>query len=142
MQKRVVEYLQQMQSRELIEGQELFQEGAPPDDTMYFLLAGEVGIFKKRPEGERRINSLSARAFFGEMALVNNRPRLATARVISSRARVAVMNKDILLKLAGSSPQLLFNLLKYSVTRLLAGEDKLQRVKEELRSEKKARGLA
>lgn len=142
MQKRVVEYLQQMQSRELIEGQELFQEGAPPDDTMYFLLSGEVGIFKKRPEGERRINSLSAGSFFGEMALVNSRPRLATARVISSRARVAVMNKDILLKLAGSSPQLLFNLLKYSVTRLLAGEDKLQRVKEELRNEKKARGMA
>lgn len=138
---RLVETLQQIQSRELIEGQELFREGDAPDNTMYFILAGEVGIFKSRPEGERRINSLSAGAFFGEMALVNNRPRLATARVISSRAKVGLMNKEILLKLAGSSPQFLFNLLKYSVTRLLAGEDKLQRVKEELRMEKKARGL-
>ena len=135
-----MEYLQQVQPRELIQGQELFREGEPPDDTMYFLLSGEVGIFKNRPEGERRINSLSAGSFFGEMALVNNRPRLATARVISSTARVGVMNKDILLKLAGSSPQFLFNLLKYSVSRLLAGEDKLQRVREELRMEKKGRG--
>lgn len=139
---RVAEYLQQVKPRELIQGQELFREGDPPDDCMYFILSGEVGIFKSRPEGERRINSLSAGAFFGEMALVNSRPRLATARVISSSAKVGVMNKDILLKLAGSSPQFLFNLLKYSVSRLLAGEDKLQRVREDLRAEKKSRGLA
>ena len=141
MSNRLVEFLQKVGSKEVAQGEELFRDGDTPDDSMYFIFSGEVGIFKKRPDGEKRINTLGAGSFFGEMALVNSRPRLATARVLTSTARVAVINKEMLLKLAGSSPQFLFNLLKYSVSRLLAAKDKLQRVREELQVEKRNRGV-
>ena len=70
--------------------------------------------------------------FFGEMALIHERPRLATARVISPTAKLALMDRAILLKLAGSSPEFIFYLLRHAVERLLAAEDKLQRVREEI----------
>jgi CRP-like cAMP-binding protein len=138
---KVLEFVQRVGARDFASGQVLFREGDLPDNTMYFILSGEVGIFKNRPGGEREINHLGAGSFFGEMALVNQRPRLATARVVSKDARLVVLNKEILMKLAGGSPQFLFNLLKYSVTRLLAAEDKLQRVKEEVQGARKDRGL-
>lgn len=137
----LVDFLQTVASKQFQQGDVIFREGDQPDDTMYFVFGGEVGIFKNRPEGERKINHLVPGMFFGEMALVNSRPRLATARVLTSTARLAMINKDILLKLAGRRPQFLFNLLKYSVSRLLAGEDKLQRVKEEYQTIKRQRGI-
>jgi len=103
-----------------------------PDDTMYFVLSGDVGIFKKRAGVDHEMERLSTGAFFGEMALINERPRLATARVLSVEARLARMNREVLLKLAGVSPEFVFMLLKHAITRLLAAEDKLQRVREEL----------
>lgn len=103
-----------------------------PDDNMYFVLSGDVGIFKKRGGVDHEMERLSTGSFFGEMALINERPRLATARVLSREARLARMNREMLLKLAGVSPEFVFMLLKHAITRLLAAEDKLQRVREEL----------
>ena len=139
--RRILEYVMSVGSRVFPQGHVIFTEGEPPDDTMYFLFSGEVGVFKKRSTGEEEINRLKPGDFFGEMALVHHRPRLATAKVVSAEARMAVMNKALLLKLAGNSPQFLFNLLRYAISRLLAAEDKLQRVRESLQNEKKARGI-
>lgn len=138
---RILEYVQKVGSRVFPQGHTIFQEGDPPDDTMYFVFSGEIGVYKKRGGSEEEINRLKPGEFFGEMALVHHRPRLATARIISPEARLAVMDKALLLKLAGGSPQFLFNLLRYAISRLLAAEDKLQRIREELTAEKRARGI-
>lgn len=134
MRKEVLETLKTLSSRDFRQGETIFKEGDMPDDTMYFLLTGEIGIMKKRPEGEREINRVSPGSFFGEMALIGNRPRLASARVQSVSAKVAVLNKATFLKLCGTTPQFVLNMLQYAVSRLLAAEDKLQRIKEENKS--------
>ncbi len=138
---KILEYVMKVGSRVFPQGHTIFLEGDPPDDTMYFVFAGEIGVYKKRGSGEEEINRLKPGDFFGEMALVHHRPRLAAARVISPQARLAVMNKSLLLKLAGGSPQFLFNLLRYAVSRLLAAEDKLQNIREDLQNEKRQRGI-
>ena len=138
---RVLEYVQQINSTILPEGHTIYTEGELPDNTMYFVFKGEIGIYKNRPGGEREINRLGPGTFFGEMALIHERPRLATARVVSPEVRVAVMNREVLLKLAGSSPEFLFYLLRHAVGRLISAEDKLHRAREELQEEKTSRGL-
>ncbi len=137
----ILQALQKLQATSFKNGDVIYEEGAMPDNTMYFLLAGEIGFYKKRADTEREINRQQPGTFFGEMALVQERPRLATARVLSKEAKMIVMNREILLKLSGSAPQFLFHLLRHSVSRLLAGEDKLQRVREEVEKEKQARGF-
>ena len=141
MKKQVLEYVRTLSSKSFKAGEEIYQEGALPDNTMYFIFSGEVGIFKKRLEGERELIRLSTGNFFGEMALIHERPRLATARVVSPEAHMAVMDRRMLLKLAGSSPEFIFYLLRHAVSRLLAAEDKLERVKEELQSARTRSGL-
>lgn len=136
---KVLEAVQNLSSVDYARDKIVFHEGDLSDDTMYFIFAGEVGIFKNRPDGEHEIHRLGPGTFFGEMALINERPRLATARVISDQARMAVMNRPILMKLAGASPEFLFYLLKHAVSRLLAAEDKLQRVREDLDEAKRKR---
>lgn len=131
MSRKVIETLQQLSTRQLAQNEVVFREGDLPNDEMYFVLQGEVSIRKQRPDGEHEINRLVQGNFFGEMALVNTRSRLATAVCLSPVVKLVVINRDNMLRLAGTSPPFLFNLLKYAVSRLLAAEDKLQRVKEE-----------
>lgn len=58
----------------------LFSEGDPPDG-LYILLKGEVEILKKSPEGEEEtLATLTPGAILGEMGVIENRPRVATAR--------------------------------------------------------------
>lgn len=137
----ILQALQKLQATTFKNGDVIYEEGAMPDNTMYFLLGGEIGFYKRRGDTEREINRQQPGTFFGEMALVQERPRLATARVLSKEAKMIVMNREILLKLSGSAPQFLFHLLRHSVSRLLAGEDKLQRVREEVEKERQARGF-
>lgn len=139
MNQQVLNTVQNLTCIEVARGKEIFHEGALSDDTMYFIFGGEIGIYKDRPGGEQEIHRIGPGHFFGEMALINERPRLATARVISDEARLAVINRPMLLKLAGSSPEFLFYLLKHAVSRLLAAEDKLQRVREDLDDVKRQR---
>lgn len=131
-----------LQSAQLAADAVVFTEGEMPDNSMYFLISGEIGIYKNREGTERELLRMEPGSFFGEMALINTRPRLATARVVSPNgARVAAMNKETLLRLAGVSPEFVFHLLRHSVSRLLAAEDKLERVREELDREKAARRM-
>ncbi len=129
----VIDQVRSISSREFNSGDIIFHEKDVSDDTMYFVLSGEIGIYKNRPDGEREIAMVGPGNFFGEMALIGQRPRLATARVVTSGAKIAVINRETFLRLCGKSPQFLFNLLKYAVARLLSAEDKLQQVREELR---------
>jgi len=127
----IIEQLKQLNTMEVQQGQIIFSEGDDANDTMYFIISGTIGIYKKNPDGEHEIERLSPGSFFGEMALIGNQVRLATAKSIDPVSKVAVLNKAIFLKLCGSNPLFVLNLLKYSVSRLLVAEDKLQKIKEE-----------
>jgi len=128
----ILEQLKQLNTREFEEGQIIFKEGAEADDSMFFIVSGQVGIYKNRPDGElHEIERYSPGSFFGEMALVGNQLRMASAKSLSAGTKIIVLNKAVFLKLCGTNPQFVLNMLKYSVSRLLAAEDKLQKLKEE-----------
>jgi CRP/FNR family transcriptional regulator, cyclic AMP receptor protein len=67
-------------ARDYDAGTVLFREG-DPGDFMYVVQSGEVEIRRKVSDHERVLAVLPAGEFFGEMALINQRPRSATAVV-------------------------------------------------------------
>jgi len=68
-------------ARDYEAGDVLFREG-DPGDFMYVVQAGEVEIRRKVGDHERVLAVLPDGEFFGEMALINQRPRSATAVVL------------------------------------------------------------
>jgi len=60
-------------------GQEIFREGRPGAE-MFIIEDGEVDISKLHGAVEKRLSTLGPGDFFGEMALLEDRPRSATAR--------------------------------------------------------------
>jgi len=63
-------------------GDQIFCEG-DRGDRAYIVQSGAVAIEKKRTDGSvRLLGKIPAGGIFGEMALVDNQPRMATARAL------------------------------------------------------------
>jgi SulP family sulfate permease len=78
-------------------GDVIFKEG-DEGDTMYLIAAGNVSI-RLQIEGEsrtKRLTSFGAGAFFGEMALLEGRPRSATATAETDAQLIALTNADFI----------------------------------------------
>jgi CRP-like cAMP-binding protein len=67
-------------ARDLAAGALVFRDGDAGDE-MFVIQNGHVRISKKSTQGERVIALLGPGEFFGEMAILNGRPRNATATV-------------------------------------------------------------
>ena len=65
-------------ARTFPKGTVLFREGEPGKE-MYVVQSGRVNVSKKVGDVEKILASLGAGEFFGEMSILNNRPRSATA---------------------------------------------------------------
>jgi len=63
-------------------GAVLFREDEP-GDTMFVIQQGQVRITKTGREGPKTLAVLGAGEFFGEMAILNSKPRTATAEAIT-----------------------------------------------------------
>jgi CRP/FNR family cyclic AMP-dependent transcriptional regulator len=66
--------------REFKRGDVLFREGEPGKE-MYVIQAGKVNITKTVRDTEKILATLGAGEFFGEMAILNNKPRSAGAKM-------------------------------------------------------------
>jgi CRP-like cAMP-binding protein len=60
-------------------GEVIFREG-DPGKGLFVVLDGEVEIIQETKEGERRIATFGPSTAFGELALIDDLPRSATAR--------------------------------------------------------------
>ena len=76
--------------RVIPKGTVLFNEGDVGEE-MYVVQSGEIEISRRIKDRETVLAVLTAGEFFGEMAIVNNRPRSATAKVRTD-ARVLVID--------------------------------------------------
>jgi len=61
--------------------EEIFHEG-DPGRALFVVAAGRVEIVRADDGGERQLAVLAAPAAFGELALIDDQPRLATARAL------------------------------------------------------------
>lgn len=80
----------QRHARDYPAGAVLFREGEP-GDAMYVIQSGSVEIRRTIGEQERVLAVLPAGEFLGEMALLNHRPRSATA-VVREPSRLLVID--------------------------------------------------
>jgi CRP/FNR family cyclic AMP-dependent transcriptional regulator len=102
--------------REFPAGAILFEEGQPGDD-MYIVVSGEVEIRRQAGESERVLAVLPAGEFFGEMAILNGRPRSATA-VVRTAARLLVIDGTTFEAMLRARPEIALRMIKALATRL------------------------
>jgi len=95
-------------------GATIFREGDPPD-FMYGVVDGAVNIVV----GDRVIETADAGTLFGEMALIDKKPRSADA-VAASRCRVACIDERRFLFLAQQTPNFALHVMRTLADRLRA----------------------
>lgn len=86
-------------------------------DTFYLLKAGRVEIFKPSATGEVTLNTLEPGAHFGEMSLLDNQPRSASARTLAPTTLLEIP-KPVFLTLVQHSPILLYHAAQVNSERL------------------------
>ena len=105
-------------------GQRLFEQGDPAR-FFYLIRKGEVDILKRLETGEEVfMTTLREGDIFGEMAIVGNQPRLATA-VCRTDCLLAVAEADNLDALIQSNPVFALRLIKTFANRLHSSEEKM-----------------
>lgn len=96
----ITDIVERLRSRSFPEGATVIRKGAA-GDSMYFIVSGEVEV--KLPSGTK---TLTDGDFFGEMALLDRKPRSADV-VTASPCTVLVLNVADFYQLAGQQPALI-----------------------------------
>ncbi|MBI1319727.1 MAG: cyclic nucleotide-binding domain-containing protein [Candidatus Hydrogenedens sp.] len=107
-------------TREVQQGEIVFSKG-DAGDALYCVLGGEIEIF----DGDRVIATLGRGEMFGEMALMSEEPRSASARATETSSLLA-LNRDIVHNIMPRdvSVQLLVNIIIILSARLRAANDR------------------
>jgi CRP/FNR family cyclic AMP-dependent transcriptional regulator len=93
-------------------GHVVFRAGDPAD-SMYVVIGGEVDIVVK----DRVIETIDAGGVFGEMALIEDLPRSATA-IVKSEAKLVAVNRNRFLFMVQQTPYFSLQLLSIATDRL------------------------
>jgi CRP/FNR family cyclic AMP-dependent transcriptional regulator len=96
------ETLFQRFGKEFPKGTVLFNEGEPGKD-MFVLQSGKISISKKVRDVEKILALLGPGEFFGEMAIISNKPRNATATVMEDAKLLVIDPKTFEAMIRGNS---------------------------------------
>jgi len=84
-------------------GSKLFSEG-DSGDTAFIIESGEVEIFRTEQGKEIQLGVVGPGSIIGEMALIDDEPRMATARALSQAVSVTVGRKAFEAKVSAADP--------------------------------------
>jgi hypothetical protein len=112
------------------DGQTLFKEGDPPDGVFH-LLSGTVDVLREVDGDTILLGKVGAGQFIGEMGVVENRPRSATARA-ASVVEVEILTPTEFLDQIASSPATARELIRRLCQRLREADNRI--VNDERRS--------
>ena len=101
----------------------MFTEG-DPGDAMYVVVQGIVQIYRDTTSGRLALAKIHPGEFFGEMALIGNTPRTATAVALSDTV-LAVYRSDELEALLATRLEVGARMIRHLVGRLKDTTDKL-----------------
>jgi len=87
----------------LYPGNKLFSEG-DSGDTAFIIESGTVEVFRTEQGKEIRLGLLGPGSMIGEMALIDDQPRMATARALTQSVSVAIGRQAFQNKLNASDP--------------------------------------
>jgi len=111
-------------ARDFKAGTVLFEEGQP-GDYMYVVQSGEVEIRRTVGETPRVLAVLTAGEFLGEMAILNGRPRSATA-VVRSDARLMVIEGKTFEAMLRARPEIALRIIKTLALRLESANQQVE----------------
>jgi uncharacterized membrane protein len=112
--------------REVSTGTQLFRVGEA-GDAMYLVAEGRVRIsVYDADEAEITLAELAPGDFFGEMALIDGKPRSANAQVIEA-ARLAVLPRESFMRFVRSNPDVALGMLSAIIDRLRHTDELLSR---------------
>lgn len=100
-------------------GEVIFEEGSRGEHA-YVILSGQVDIVRKTRDGESVLRTLGKGEIFGEMALVDNLPRSASAVSREDDTLLVAINHAYFVYLVGQQPAFALILLKAMSLRLRA----------------------
>jgi CRP/FNR family transcriptional regulator, cyclic AMP receptor protein len=110
--------------KELPKGTVLFQEGDPGKE-MYVLQSGKVAISKQVRDVEKILATLGPGEFFGEMAIISNKPRNATATV-AENARVLVIDPKTFEGMIRGNAEIAIRMIKKLADRLAEADAQIE----------------
>jgi ATP-binding cassette subfamily B protein len=102
--KEVRAWLDRLQHEELTAGAYVFREG-DVGDRFYIVVSGKADVIRVEANEERVVNTLREGQFFGELALLSNKPRRASIRAREDLHLVS-LSKDHFNQLVNASPKL------------------------------------
>jgi CRP/FNR family transcriptional regulator, cyclic AMP receptor protein len=111
--------------RELVRGDTLFNEGDPPD-SLYVVTKGRMAIAIANPVDRREsvVALMEPGDLFGELGMLDDRPRSAMARALEPSSVLAVPYGPVL-DLLDRQPKLLWNVTRLLAQRLRAMDEAL-----------------
>src|SRR5688572_27623877 len=118
------ETLFQRFGREFPKGTTLFREGEPGKE-MFVLQSGKVAISKKVREVEKVLATLGPGEFFGEMAIISNKPRNATATV-SDDAKLLVIDPKTFERMIRGNSEISVRMIKKLADRLSEADAQIE----------------
>ncbi|MGA9521796.1 MAG: Crp/Fnr family transcriptional regulator [Myxococcaceae bacterium] len=110
--------------KELPRGTVLFREGDPGKE-MYVLQSGKIAISKRVREVEKVLATLGPGEFFGEMAIISNKPRNATATV-SEDARLLVIDPKTFESMLRGNAEIAIRMIKKLADRLSEADAQIE----------------
>lgn len=103
--------------REFEVGHVLFREGAA-GDVMFVIQSGVIRITKRVANEDKPLAFLGAGEFLGEMAILNAKPRTATAVVVEGPARCLVIDAQTMEVMVKKNAEIALRLIKKLAKRL------------------------
>ena len=110
--------------REFPRGHILFREGEVGRE-MFVIQAGKVSITKKVRDVEKTLVTLGAGEFFGEMAILNAKPRSAGA-VVAEDAKLLVIDPKTFEAMVRGNVEIAVRLIKKLSDRLQEADDQIE----------------
>lgn len=117
---------QEPQTRSFEAGSVIFEEGELGTE-MYIVLTGMVEILQRRGDEVSVLSVLEQGDFFGEMALLDDLPRSATARAAEKIELVAI-NRSTFVQMLRSNPEIAVRMIRKLSGRLRRADERLKRM--------------
>ncbi|HET7669753.1 MAG TPA: cyclic nucleotide-binding domain-containing protein [Burkholderiales bacterium] len=108
-------------------GQVIFNAG-DPGDAAYVVIDGTVEISVPTPSGPIIINSMTKNDILGEIAIVGEVPRTATAKAVTKLETLKI-SKELFMKIIRENPDAAIELIKILAARLASTTNQLTRTR-------------
>ena len=118
------EVLFQRIGKVLLPGTIIFREGETGKE-MYVIQSGKVNISKKIRDVEKVLATLGPGDFFGEMSILNNKPRSATVTV-AEELKVLIVEPKMFESMIRNNVEIAIRIIKMLAKRLQEADDQIE----------------